>query len=334
MIDYKGIWASINEESKTGGVNSNQIARMISADGVYSVFLVTDFSKSIRSLYIKLPVENNILLKELPVFRGLDISLIYSNIGLYKNQLFLRLQQTIYNTDNIFESVISDICDKILRIEQPHELQPILIKILNEWRLFFENYDYEILSISAQKGLIGELLFIKDYLLKKYSLTLAVHYWTGTDRTNHDFQIDDLAVEIKATSSKQHKKFTVSSEKQLDDTGLRNLYLGLFSLNHHHNLHEKSLPFLIVQIREIIKKDPVASFSFDMKLLKRGYHDKDSDKYVTGYSLVNAAFYEVRPGFPRMLSTNLPNGIGDLSYTVMISSCAPFEITSDILKKI
>jgi hypothetical protein len=42
----------------------------------------------------------------------------------------------------------------------------------------------------------------------------------------------------------------------------------------------------------------------------------------------------VREGFPRLLQGNLPDGIGDLKYSVVVSACTPFEIKTDILNYI
>jgi hypothetical protein len=45
-------------------------------------------------------------------------------------------------------------------------------------------------------------------------------------------------------------------------------------------------------------------------------------------------FFEVVESFPRLLQKDLPDGIGDLNYSVILAACAPYEITTDILKRI
>jgi hypothetical protein len=45
-------------------------------------------------------------------------------------------------------------------------------------------------------------------------------------------------------------------------------------------------------------------------------------------------FFEVAEGFPRLLQGNLPDGVGDLKYSVVVASCTPFEITTNILNHI
>lgn len=333
MIDYRKIWNSINTESQ-GSTVKTQIARRVPSKNVFAVFLATDFRKGVRLLYIKLDSDHDIVTENLPRFRGLEISLATTSIGQFKNEEFLKFTQSIPNTDNIFESVISDICDKIVQIQNKRNLNAVLMKVVNEWKIFFEKQENEILSISAQKGLVGELHFLRDYLFHKYSFTESLFYWTGSDRTNHDFQIVNNAVEIKTTSGKQHKKFTVSSERQLDSTGLEHLYLSLFALNVHSNMPDRTLPALIREIYTHIQDDPIATFQFQIKLAKSGYNEALAEKYTTGFSVFEMKFFEVVEGFPRLLQRNLPDGVGDIKYSVVVAACSPFEITTEILNHI
>jgi len=333
MIDYRQIWESINTESQCSTVKT-QIARRIPSKGVFPAFLATDFKKGIRLLYIKLYDDHDLIIENLPRFRGLDISLALTSIGEFKEDMFLKFTQSIPNTDNIFELVISDICDKIIQIQNKRNLNALLTKVVNEWKIFFEKQENEILSIAAQKGLVGELHFLKDYLFNKYSFTESVFYWTGSDRTNHDFQIVNSAIEVKTTSSKQHKKFTISSERQLDCSGIEHLYLSLFAINLHSNMPNRTLPALIREIYKQIQNDPIATFQFQIKLTKYGYNETLAEKYTIGFSIFEMKFFEVIEGFPRLLQKNLPDGIGDLKYSVIVAACIPFEITNNILNRI
>lgn len=333
MIDYRKIWNSINTESQSSSVKT-QIARRVPSKNVFPVFLATDFRKGVRLLYIRLDSDHDIITDNLPRFRGLEISLAVTSIGQFRNEEFLKFTQSIPNTDNIFESVISDICEKIIQIQNKRNLNGVLTKVVNEWKIFFEKQENEILSVHAQKGLVGELFFLKDYLFQKYSFAESVFFWTGSDRTNHDFQMLSNAVEIKATSGKQHKKFAISSERQLDSTGLEHLYLSLFSLNLHSNIPDKTLPALIRQIHAQIQDDPIATFQFQIKLAKYGYNEALAEKYTVGFSLFDMKYFEITEGFPRLLQRNLPDGVGDLKYSVVVAACIPFEITTDILNYI
>jgi hypothetical protein len=333
MIDYRKIWASINNESKNSTTKS-QIARRVPSKGNIPVFLATDFIKGIRLLYIKLDIDHKINPDHLPCFRGLEISLTCTSVGEFINQEFLKFTQSIPGTPNIFELVVSDICDKIIQIDKLENLNPILIRVLNEWKVFFEKQESEILSVHAQEGLVGELHFLKDFLFPKYTFVEALNFWTGSDKTNHDFQLLNKAIEVKTTAGKQHKKFSVSSERQLDNTGLEHLFLVVYSLNLHNNIPDLTLPALIEEINAFIENDPIASFQLQIKLIKYGYNNAHSEKYNVGFSVFETRFFEVIENFPRLLQNNLPNGVGDLKYSVVVAACNPFEITTDFLNYI
>ncbi len=333
MIDYHNIWESINNESSSNPLQP-QIARRIPSSGLFPVFVATDFRKGIRLLYIKLDDDHAIITDNLPRFRGLKISIAFTSLGEFNNSEFIKFTQSIPNTDNIFELVISDLCDKIIRLQNRINLNATMTRVLNEWKQFFEKQENEILPIGSQKGLVGELHFLRDYLFQKYSFHESLFYWTGSERTNHDFQIINNAIEVKTTSSKQHKKFTISSERQLDSTGLEHLYLALFALNLHANMPDRTLPALIREIYTQIQDDPIATFQLQIKLAKYGYNEALAEKYTVGFSLFDMKFFEVAEGFPRLLQRNLPDGVGDLKYSVVLSACTPFEISTDIINHI
>lgn len=330
MTDYRNIWNSINTESQNSSVKT-QIARRVPSKGIFPVFLATDSRKGIRLLYIRLESEHCINTEDLPRFRGLEISLATSSIGQFSNDIFLKFTQSIPNTENIFESVIADICENVVYLQSKSNLKNALRKVLSEWKVFFEKQHNRILPISIQKGLVGELHFLKNYLFAKYTFSESLSFWTGSDRTNHDFQINDIAIEVKTTSSRHQKKIIISSERQLDTTGLEHLYLSLLLLNIHSNMPKRTLPELIREIYLQLQEDSFATFQFQVKLAKYGYNEIHAGKYTASFSVIDIKFFEVVDGFPKLLQNNLPDGIGDLKYSIAVSACTPYEIKSDIL---
>ena len=90
MIDYRNIWNSLNVESEKAIIKA-EIVRKIPSLGKYSVFLSTDFHKGIRLLYCKLNLNDNLNLGSFPRFKGLEISVINTSIGEFKNNEFLKL---------------------------------------------------------------------------------------------------------------------------------------------------------------------------------------------------------------------------------------------------
>lgn len=332
-IDYTEIWKEINEESQNNP--DSLIARKIPAESNEAVFIATDFNKNIRCLYIDLSSGIYINQNRLPLFRGLDVAEVNSSIGDYHNRRFLKISQTIPETENIFELFVSDICNDIVNLASFSSLEFTLISSLNEWKVFFEKYTEELLPLSVQQGLFGELSFLESYILKKYTAYEAMCYWTGAKRTNHDFQLHGTAVEVKTSAGKQHKKIQINSEKQLDTTGLKKLFLALYCLNIHDNAPEKSISSKVESVRNIISEDPAALTIFEAQLTRVGYNKNLAHLYISGFSVSKIKLYGITAGFPAITTSMLPEGVGDLKYSVMISSCGKFEINeSEMIKYI
>ncbi len=323
--NYGQIWEEINHESKNNP-DSGLIARKILSKSGQPVFLASDFGSGIRYLYIRIIFSPFINTERFPIFKGMEIVQVNTSIADCRNQDFLRISQVIPSTENIFELFISDICENIINLDDFQSLESTLFIILNQWKKFFEKNEQEILSLQAQQGLFGELAFFENYMLSNYSPYEAVAFWTGPQRANHDFQIENTAFEIKTTASKQHRKIYINSEKQLDGTGLKKLFLIVYSLNIHENSQERSLPTQINRIRTQIMNDSIALYRFEIQIAKSGYDKNWENLYKTGFSISNVSFYDVVEGFPCITQQGLVEGIGDIKYSIMVSACTQYRI--------
>ena len=327
-IDYKDIWKKINDDSAT---NPNlRIARKLPQYGCFPMFLATDFSQNQRFLYILLDDSSPVSPNSLPTFRGLDISIETTTLGSYKDGRFLLFAQAVPRTENIFESVIAEICERVSELTDKSKLSDTLQNVLAEWKLFFDKSSDEILSEAAQKGLFGELSFLTEYVIPRHPALDAINAWSGPEGANHDYQLPNgIAVEVKTTAARQHRKFTVSSEKQLDDTGLNALYLLLYTVHTHLNQPDLTLPALISTITDSLRAHTVALLRFELKLARYGYNIEHAHRYMLGFSRADLNILRITSGFPRLLRTDLPEAVGDLTYTVALAGCRDFELTEN-----
>lgn len=329
MINFTEIWNSINNESK----NDNSLAfaaREIQTDTNAKLFLASNIIQNKRLLFVL--VENMPDNVSFPKIQGMDISINKTSLGFYKDKDFLCLKQIIEGVDNIFELVISDIANSIINMPIENNVVSTIINSLETWRLFFEKNKNKSLSIEKQKGLYGELTYLRDYVLKQIDYSKAIESWKGPDRAYHDFEFTKIAVEIKTTSGKEHKKFIISSEKQLDLLELDNLYLGLFSLNIHFNNIGQTLIDIIEECDNILAEFPAAKYAFNLKLLKSGFLYEHKSDYKTRFSISSIDFFEIIDDFPRIIKQNLPIGLGDIKYSVMVSACERYRIDNNQIK--
>jgi hypothetical protein len=120
----------------------------------------------------------------------------------------------------------------------------------------------------------------------------------------------------------------ITSEAQLDDTGLDALYLLHVLVDAQRGAGE-SLPNRVNGLRTALaENDPTAADLFDDRLFEAGYletHNPLQRYREPGYTLRRAHLYHVREGFPRIITTQLPSGIGRVTYHVAATACTAFE---------
>lgn len=91
-----------------------------------------------------------------------------------------------------------------------------------------------------------------------------------------------------------------------------------------------SLPDMVQKVRGRLG-DGQARCVFEEKLLAYGYHDVHRAKYDACRFIVHGRrVFEVKAGFPR-LTSGLPAGVGDLSYTVTLAACTRFGIDESVM---
>lgn len=329
MINFKEVWESINSESRIDD-SLAFAAREIQTNAKSKIFLASNFLLKTRYLFVL--IEDLPKISVFPKFQGMEISIKKTTLGLYKERNFLCIKQSIEELDNIFELVISDIANTIVNIlPESNILNTIMISI-ETWKLFFEKNKNKALSLERQKGLFGELVYLRDFVFNNIDIPAGIESWKGPDRAYHDFEFKKIAVEIKTTTGKEHKKFIISSEKQLDKLELDELYLGLFSLNIHYNEIGQNLIEIIDDCYKLITDYSAALYTFNLKLLKSGFLEEHISEYKTRFSVSSIDFFEIKEDFPKIIKSNLPLGLGDIKYSVMVSACEKFKIDYNQIK--
>lgn len=327
MIDIKNVLRSIDQDPRLNDINATPtlVARLISSHSAVQLIAAVSKNDKKRHLLIAIPEKlSPEKLENLPKWYGLSIEQEQLTILDIRTMWFLILKHTNDSDKDIFEAVIYNICEELLLLNDRENMLSALIKTLDKWKYFFTLYSREGLSPTEQQGLYGELWFLRE-LLDYSRLSHLVKNWTGIEKTTHDFQVGKNAVEIKTTVSKKPYSAKINNENQLDDTNLENLYLVFLAL---HPMLEggETLPDIIDQIRRKIANDTETKLRFEEKLFFSGYLENQSHLYNTGYALRDVITFSVREGFPRILNTNVPNGIGDISYSIQISACEPFKV--------
>ncbi len=229
---------------------------------------------------------------------------------------------------DIFSVLSDDIIFSVKKTKNKKEAIDAFYSRLYRWVNFLEKFGFFGLSKESARGLFGELWFLSNYLIKT-GYPKSIESWTGPKGTPQDFQFPGSAVEVKTSIMKQPQKIRISNELQLDDKGLDNLFLFHLSVI-ERNQSGDTLPSIIKQIRDTLERNIQNTSCFDQMLFESGYLDEYAEHYaLIGYTIRNQTFFKIAEGFPRIIESDLPEGVGDLRYSVNVANCSNFIITAE-----
>ncbi len=222
--------------------------------------------------------------------------------------------------DSLFYKFCEDIITSTISSNQKNGYKDILNRY-TQWKKFFST-KATILTEPEIMGLIGELIFLKDYAFKMYGYSKALNGWSGPEPTHKDFSYNKDWFEIKTigTSSKSIK---ISSIEQLDSQDDGFLIINKLE-KMSENFNGLSLNSIVDSIISCLDLEQDKEI-FENKLLQVGYtYNELYDTYV--YNFVDSRKYLVNDEFPRIKNEMLPKGISNLSYDVEINSFSKLEV--------
>ena len=226
----------------------------------------------------------------------------------------------------LFYALCNDLIAATALLKENAGAPSIILHRLQRWQDFLKRMRTGILPEEIIKGLIGELLFLKNHLAPKYGFTDSVSFWVGPEGAPQDYNINDTAVEVKCQLGSTSPNIKISSADQLYSQ-LAKLYLFVVTLGKSTSttINAVSLPSIIESItHELEKESSTALQKFQDLLIEIGYYY--SEKYLEyNYLLLEEHVYLVVDGFPRINPEDLHTGIVRLTYNISIAECRPFE---------
>jgi len=329
-LKSSNIIKELEEEAKTSPGSASRIYRALgeSSVGIRAGFIPRD---RIVELLIEIPPkwENK---NGLPEWRGMKFEILKLSLPPREDVHHLRLYLEDHEHKPVFLTFCKDLVEALEGIIDSEIRVKAIEECIQRWGRFFEKCGSDGLSPSAQRGLFAELTWIQNLLDKEIRPIDAVSSWKGCERGYQDFDLDGDVVEIKSTMTKEPRIVRISSERQLDDRGLRSLHLFVLTL-HSTEGGGTTLPAIIQAIRDALASSSAATSKFERCLINTGYLHKHADRYNSNYIVKKEELFEVREGFPRII--NLPQGVGHLRYSVTISACKSFLTSlTDYLEKL
>lgn len=244
----------------------------------------------------------------------------------------LKLVLTDSSFADVFDALVDDVSDSVAASGSEAVAATVFVERLHHWQRFLTRVGPQGLTPEQQRGLYGELTFLDKVLVPIVGGARAVDMWTGPAGTNQDFQAPKCAVEVKTSMTAQAQNLRIASERQLDGTGVAQLFLYHLSLDVRQQGQGESLGDLVDQVRTRLGSSSHALERFESLLLEAGYARHLAHLYANKYSARDSTLFAVDEGFPRLVEADLPDGVGNVRYSVAVSACAAFEVETPVLQ--
>jgi hypothetical protein len=319
------LWDELEAEAAAGSSGA-WLSRFALPQTGHPILVALEVSTRRRALLLPLNPAAMPPRHDWPQCRGLELFAVTisgtPNIG-------VRLTDPQYA--DVFTALAEDVAPRVSAATNDREAGLALLDRLRRWQKFLTAKSSE-LSVSRQRGLFGELHLLRQWLLPSFGLETPVQCWRAPHAAHQDFQFPGGAIEVKTTAAKQPNAVQITSERQLDDTGVRALYLFVVILDEREIEDTaatvgETLPEIVSSLRRTLDIRPVIRGIFDDRLLDAGYLDSDAARFDSRrYSFRSERCFHVRNGFPRILEGQLPSGIGDVSYALALAACESFAV--------
>jgi hypothetical protein len=322
------IWSELEAET---GSDAGWLTRLARPQTGYPLLVALE--RATRTRAILLPVSKKDLphRREWPECRGVEVAAMPLEA---KHHLCIRLREPAFA--EVFAALVEDLAPRVGACSDGRRASALLMDRMHLWQKLLKPGGPG-LSLEDQKGLWGELYTLLAHLLPGYGASVAVASWKGRAAAHQDFQFPDGAVEVKTTAAKQPLSIRITSERQLDDTGVGSLFLHVLVVDEREvppgdDGPGQSLLGIISTIRKELSGEATMLALFNDRLLEAGWLDAMAPRYESRrWTLRSEHTYRVTGGFPRITESGVAPGIGDVSYAISLHSCAAFEVPQDAL---
>jgi hypothetical protein len=320
MTDIKKIWT--DQESASG---KNVVKKRVDSISGLNCFIGLIGATGAKMFQLELestaPVHKNFLRK----FRGVEIQAIpFSETKSEYTIILLEKELT-----DIFTMFIEDIIEKLNTVSESQQALTLINQRVNYWKKLFSRANGELLSAEKQRGLFGELFFLRILLQNTSDHKEVLRSWRGAESANQDFTRNRNAVEIK-TSKANSPSVHISNEQQLDFAAWDHLFLGLISVTETTG-DQNSLAGIIEEIQGLVNHDTELILDFETRLERVGISTDMIENYdEISYSVNSRRFFRIQEGFPVILKGTLQNeAIYNVKYQIDIASCNSFEVSEE-----
>lgn len=321
------LWTEMEKDVTAGTIEAGGwLLRLVRPAADCPLFVAIELGSRRRAVLLRMPVESFPSRRKWPRCKGLE-PLVMKIEGADHFGVALKEERFA----DVFTALAEDLARRVSEAKTPADQARSFLGQLSRWQKFL-SASMEGLTDEEQRGLWGELRFLRDHLIPVIG-TSAVVGWKGPQQAHQDFQFESGAIEIKTTLAKQPQVVRITSERQLDESTWATLILFVSALDVRASGGEM-LPALVASLRAALVTDPAAQEQLEDGLLLAGYMDVHADRYTEhGYLVRSETALHVRRGFPRLTERDLPAGVGDANYGLTVAACSIYALNQTAMEK-
>ena len=326
VTKIESIWNNLEGDNSS---RSGLLYKRYSAEVMADVFIALKAPEKLRCIAFRISASLSFEEIQWNNFKDIKIEMLSDRKDNSKKFLLILLLSKQHK--DIFSTLCEDLIFGVSDVTKEETLVEKLLDRLEKWETLFEKAGNQGLSDKAQRGLYGEIYFLRFFLNNNSNKNYCLKSWLGPERSIQDFHYSNWAVEVKTTHGNNHQKIHISSERQLDDSIIEKIYLYHLSLDIRIGNGE-SLNSIVDDVIESLKENPKANNIFKMKLLESGFYETHRPLYEERcYSIRQENLYSVSGSFPRITEKQIPTGVGDVKYSIVLSDSDEWRITHENL---
>ncbi|MCL0246206.1 PD-(D/E)XK motif protein [Corynebacterium sp. CCM 8835] len=225
-----------------------------------------------------------------------------------------------------FEDTYMQFTDALLRdlkdADGPSET--IILRAIQDWRnMLLLSIPTGQIPVQEEIGILCELEVLRSLIHRDGPAVLR--RWTGPEKSRHDFELDGISVECKATTASNGLPVVIHGAEQLTESPGKRLDLAV-----RRYVPDPDGTMSVPSLRDSICAIPgVDTRRFLSSLSSLGVamadRDESGEKLFRRYSPGEAVEFVVSDGFPRLTGIGTTGRIQQVSYTVDLSD--PGSIT-------
>lgn len=184
----------------------------------------------------------------------------------------------------------------------------------------------KVLNGEVQQGLVGELYFLKHFLIPKFGEKVAIDMWMGPLYAIHDFTGENIWYEVK-TLLRGKESISISSLEQLDTANSNGeLIVITFEKTNEIDTEAMSIIRMVESIEELL--EPACLYSFRKKLSNVGYNSEAVDENFEEkfFRVLSCDQYLINNKFPKITKRQVDSEIISARYELSLPALEAFKI--------